>query len=189
MKQKKIEVLKLIDKANNSNYSEDFESLKKKDYEAGFLRVMKGEGLVFWDDSLTFHLTKEGEKILLGYSLMEDLTKSLKINKSFVKLITDQAKMREKIILPTINLQEIMDTVNIMDIRDKKYVHNLIEGAKVKIGSSLYSKGITLGVASDLSGAERIEIMEYIGKTTIHERMKEPIDIKERMKKVRRIFG
>ena len=84
-------------------------------------------------------------------------------------------------------LQDIMDTVMNLDVKDKRYLYNLIEGAKVKIGSSLYAKGMTLGVASDLSGAEKNEIMEYVGKTTIHENIKEPIDIKERMKKVR--FG
>ncbi len=108
-----------------------------------------------------------------------------KIENSFDRLIkfSDNEQKISK------TLQDIMDTVNTLDIRDKKYVHNLIEGAKIKIGSSLYSKGMTLGVASDLSGAERIEIMEYIGKTTTYERLKEPIDIKERMKKVRIIFG
>ena len=152
MKQKKIEVLKLIDKANNSNYSEDFESLKKKDYEAGFLRVMKGEGLVFWDDSLTFHLTKEGEKILLGYSLMEDLTKSLKINKSFVKLITDQAKMREKIILPTINLQEIIPKLDYSKLVSK------IDYSKLMPDYSRMFKGIFDAVGNlNLASAKKFQ--------------------------------
>ncbi|MFA5381765.1 MAG: hypothetical protein WC356_01270 [Candidatus Micrarchaeia archaeon] len=86
-------------------------------------------------------------------------------------------------------LQEIIETVHSLDIQDKKYIHELIEGGKIKIGSSLYSKGITLGVASDLSGAERIDIMEYIGKTTIHENNREPVEINDRIKKVREIFG
>jgi len=78
MDKRKIEILKLIDKANNSNYLEDFESLKKKDYSAGFLRAMKGEELVFWDDSLIFHLTKEGEKILREERLIEATHKKVK---------------------------------------------------------------------------------------------------------------
>ncbi|MCC7552582.1 hypothetical protein KO317_02865 [Candidatus Micrarchaeota archaeon] len=86
-------------------------------------------------------------------------------------------------------LQDIIKTIHTLDIHDKKYVYNLIEGAKIKIGSSLYAKGMTLGVASDLSGADRIEIMQYVGKTTIYENMKEPIEIKERIERVRKIFG
>lgn len=86
-------------------------------------------------------------------------------------------------------LEKLMSTVNTLDIYDKRFVHGLIENAKIKIGSTLYAKGITLGVAVDLSGANKNEIMEYIGKTTMPERLKEPIDIRERMKKVRNIFG
>ena len=62
----------------NSNYSEDFESLKKQGYNAGFLRAMKEEGLLFWDNSLAFHLTKEGEKILREWSLIEPTQKKIK---------------------------------------------------------------------------------------------------------------
>lgn len=85
--------------------------------------------------------------------------------------------------------QEIMQTINLLDIYDKKHIFNLLEGAKLKIGSSLYTKGMSLGIAADLSGADRIEIMQYIGKTTIHERIQEPIDIKKRLEGVRKIFG
>ncbi len=107
-----------------------------------------------------------------------------KINFSLDKIISNYEK-EEKI---SKTFQEIMNTIHTLDIHDKKHIYNLIEGAKLKIGSSLYAKGMTLGVASDLSGADRIEIMQYVGKTTIHEKVKEPIEIKKRMEIVRNIF-
>ena len=105
MKKEKIEVLKLIDKANNSNYLEDFESFKKKGYEAGFLRAMKKEGLVFWGGALEFHLTKDGENILREERLIE----------------SNQKKIKQKIIFDS-NIYDLIagGSLNINDLSDKK---------------------------------------------------------------------
>lgn len=78
MDKRKLDVMKLIDKANNSNYLEDFESLKKKGYEAGFLRVMEKEDLVSLGGAHDFHLTKDGEKVLREERLIESAQNPLK---------------------------------------------------------------------------------------------------------------
>jgi len=78
-----------VDKANNSNYLEDFESLKKYGHEAGFLRAMASEGLIFWGGALEFHLTEKGEQILREERIIESSQKTTKIKIIFDSNIYD----------------------------------------------------------------------------------------------------
>jgi len=105
---KKIEILKLIDQANNSNSLEDFDSLAKKGFNSGFLKAMKSEGLVFWGGAHEFHLTKEGEKILGENIIIEKLNSQQEKTTAMTDAISNQYKFIQNSLENTLKATKIM---------------------------------------------------------------------------------
>ncbi|MGC8923612.1 MAG: hypothetical protein ACP5H8_01025 [Candidatus Micrarchaeia archaeon] len=87
------------------------------------------------------------------------------------------------------NLKKILSVITIVDEQDRRYVDSLIDQAKVKIGSSLYAQGMSIGKASFLSEVSKEKIMSYSGKTLISDRFGKTYSIKERINNVRGVFG
>ena len=69
------------------------------------------------------------------------------------------------------------------------YVHSLIDKARVKMASDLYAAGLSLRAASDLTGAPLNELIDYVGKTTIHDEEDYSISMKDRVDALRRLLG
>ena len=69
------------------------------------------------------------------------------------------------------------------------YIRNIIEKAEVKVSSSAYAQGLSLSVAAELTGADKTDLQNYIGITKIHDERETKLFMRERMKKIRRIFS
>ena len=82
----------------------------------------------------------------------------------------------------------ILQRVKGIDKKDARYINDVIEHAKVKIGATLYAHGMSLGTAAFLSDAPRKEIQAYAGRTLIPDRFGKTLSISERLKHVRRLF-
>ncbi|MEM3609680.1 MAG: hypothetical protein QXO21_05355 [Candidatus Anstonellales archaeon] len=67
---------------------------------------------------------------------------------------------------------------------DKKYAKSIIQKAKLKIGSTLYAQGFSLATASELSEENQDDLMTYIGNTLFADRLKESLDLKERLNRI-----
>ncbi len=80
-------------------------------------------------------------------------------------------------------------SVTAVDSQLGHYVMNTIAKARLKMASSAYALGMSLGTASDLTGADKKELMSYIGATTIHDEEHVELSIAKRMKKFRRLLG
>ena len=63
----------------------------------------------------------------------------------------------------------------------------IVEKARIKIGTRLYSKGLSLTHSADLSGATGVEILTFSGKTRVHEES-ETRPVRERLEVARKIF-
>ena len=50
------------------------------------------------------------------------------------------------------------------------YVQDVIEKARVKQASRIYAMGLSVDKAVGLTGADKFQLMSYIGGTTIHDR-------------------
>ncbi len=81
----------------------------------------------------------------------------------------------------------------INDIRefDKKHGHfegNLIKKARIKIGSRLYSHGLSISSSAELVNVRISDILKYVGGTHVHE-SSVTISVKDRLNIARRILS
>ena len=79
------------------------------------------------------------------------------------------------------SLDKASQDISSLDQFDQRYVNNLIDNTYLKIASTIYAKGASLGVASEVTGIPKQRIMEYIGKTTMVDRFKSGIEMRKRL--------
>ncbi|MEM4367338.1 MAG: hypothetical protein QW035_04395 [Candidatus Anstonellales archaeon] len=79
-------------------------------------------------------------------------------------------------------LDETEKIVEMMDHKDKRFVRSLIDKGKVKMAAVLYAKGMSLGMASQLTGVDKQEILSYAGQTMMFDRVKEEVGLRQRVK-------
>ncbi|VVC01918.1 Uncharacterised protein [uncultured archaeon] len=84
-------------------------------------------------------------------------------------------------------IKEINNLVLGMEEEDKRYITDLLSKGKLKMAATMYAKGISIGLASEMSGVEKHEIQDYAGDTMMFDRVKEEVDIRDRMKRVRKL--
>lgn len=94
------------------------------------------------------------------------------------------------------NEQEILSVfprlekaVKALESEDPRFVIDLVTKGKLKMAATLYAQGISLGTASDMTGMEKQEILDYAGETMMFDRLKEEKSITERMKLARGLLG
>ncbi len=119
---------------------------------------------------------KYNEWLEVTFSIEAELDKCIEYVKS--KNITKLRKC----------LKNIMEFGNSVGEREKRFVENIITHNKVKIGSTLYAQGLSIGKASEISGVSKEKIFQYSGRTLINDRFGKTISIKERINNVRSIF-
>ncbi|MCX6777744.1 MAG: hypothetical protein NT157_02560 [Candidatus Micrarchaeota archaeon] len=79
------------------------------------------------------------------------------------------------------------DTIEVDD-RKNRYVTGLLAKAKLKIAGRLYAQGFSLSRVSELTGADKREVMEYVGKTLMSDLVGKTKTVNERLEHVRRLF-
>jgi len=114
--------------------------------------------------------------ILLGlvdYSLSKILSKvhySDVEEKFYIKikklLLAAKAGPKEKTIK---NLHEVADMIIALDTKEGNYEDNVMDKAKIKKAAKLYGQGLSLRRASELTGADPVQVINYIGGSKIHE--------------------
>jgi hypothetical protein len=83
---------------------------------------------------------------------------------------------------------KVLKTIEQMDDADRRFVKGILTKGRLKIASTLYAQGISLGNAVEIAGTDRRELMLYAGQTMMFDRVKEPRTITQRMKDLREIF-
>ncbi|MCK4327341.1 MAG: hypothetical protein KAW41_02585 [Candidatus Diapherotrites archaeon] len=66
--------------------------------------------------------------------------------------------------------KDIINDINKIDASLGNYVQDVIKKARMKQASRIYAMGLSLDKAIALTGADRFQLMSYIGATVIHER-------------------
>lgn len=69
------------------------------------------------------------------------------------------------------------------------FVQNLYDKAKVKQASAAYGLGMSLNQAAALAGANKKDLLNYIGITKMHDEMPSEIGIRERLKTLSKALG
>jgi hypothetical protein len=85
-------------------------------------------------------------------------------------------------------LKDIIEIGCSVEDKDKRFVESIITHGRVKIGSTLYAQGLSIGKASEIAGVSKEKIFQYSGKTLINDRFGKTMSIKERINNVRSIF-
>lgn len=76
-----------------------------------------------------------------------------------------------------------------LEKRDARFLIDLVSKGKLKMAATFYAQGMSLGVASEMTGLEKQEIMDYAGQTRMFDRVEEELGIIERMKIARRFIS
>ncbi|MFH1221731.1 MAG: hypothetical protein V1492_01465 [Candidatus Micrarchaeota archaeon] len=84
--------------------------------------------------------------------------------------------------------KKVEDIINSIESQDKRFFIGLLAKGRVKNAATMYAKGVSLGLAAEVSGVGQQEIQKYSGDSMMFDRLKEETDIRERMKKVRRLL-
>jgi len=84
---------------------------------------------------------------------------------------------------------KILSAMERIDEEDRRFVKGILQKARLKIASTLYAQGISLGNASDITGADKREVLLYAGQTMMFDRLREKKSIEGRMKELREIFS
>lgn len=119
---------------------------------------------------------------IITYSLNKIFSK-VHFQSKFGSLITDSIEKLEKKDFAGI-MQDIAEF-------DEKYGHfegNLIKKARIKIGSRLYSHGLSVSRSASLVNVRISEILKYVGGTHVHE-SSATISVKDRLNVARKIFS
>ena len=84
-----------------------------------------------------------------------------------------------------VDLERIAKNVASVDNYLGMYVQKTSDKARIKQASRAYAAGMSMRQASALAGAEPSQVMEYIGRTKIHEEARSDLGIKDRINKFR----
>ncbi len=111
---------------------------------------------------------------------MDEITRNLQ---DIVKNID----LPEKKIL--IKFKKIDETIFSMEKRDARFLRDLTSKGRLKAAATLYAQGLSLGTASEMTGMNKQDILDYAGRTLMFDRIKEEKTIHERMKLARTLIG
>ncbi len=84
---------------------------------------------------------------------------------------------------------KILLAIERMDDQDRRFVKGILQKGKLKIATTLYAQGISLGNAVEITGVDKRELLSYAGQTMMFDRLREKKNIEERMRDLREIFS
>ena len=84
---------------------------------------------------------------------------------------------------------ELEKAIASLEREDPRFLLSLVSKGKLKMAATFYAQGMSLGVASEMTGLEKQEIMDYAGHTMMFDRVKEEKSVTERMKHARRLLS
>jgi hypothetical protein len=109
------------------------------------------------------------------------------IEKSFGRLISRARGGNES------EISKIFYTLekSVIDLerKDARFLIDLMSKGRLKMAATFYAQGMSLGTASDMTGLEKQEILDYAGQTRMFDRVDEELTILARMKVARKFIS
>lgn len=84
--------------------------------------------------------------------------------------------------------QVVAEAIKQLEQEDQRFLIDLMSKGRLKVAAIMYAQGISLGVASEMTGTEKHEILDYAGKTMMFDRVKDEKTILDRLKIVRKVI-
>ena len=85
-------------------------------------------------------------------------------------------------------LDSAINSVNQIDKELGFFLLGVLDKAKIKLASSAYVLGLSLGQAAELTGADKKQLLQYIANTVINEEEEPGIGISERLEKIKKLL-
>ena len=76
-----------------------------------------------------------------------------------------------------------------LDQKDPRFIVDLVTKGRLKMAATFYAQGMSLGVAAEMTGLEKQEILDYAGETMMFDRFRDEKTVAERMKIARKILS
>lgn len=86
-------------------------------------------------------------------------------------------------------IKELLNHISKQDKKLGRYMQHVINEAMIKKGSKIYDHGVSLGQTAEILGLTHWELMHYIGKTKIHDKVEEKKQLKQRLEHARALFN
>lgn len=86
-------------------------------------------------------------------------------------------------------IRKLFSEISKIDNKLSLYIHEVINDAQIKKGCKLCEHGLSTAKASQLMGVSQWELMNYLGKTKMHENVLGIIDVRTRLKFTRGLFS
>ncbi len=85
--------------------------------------------------------------------------------------------------------KRIATAIGQLEKLDPRFVRDLVSKGRLKTAATMYAQGISLGLASEMTGISKQDILSYAGRTMMFDRIKEEMPVAERLKAARRALG
>ena len=85
-------------------------------------------------------------------------------------------------------LDNAINQIQTMESRDARFLSNLIVKGRTKVAATMYAQGLSLDTVVGLTDAERNEVLNYSGKTTMPDRMGRTFSASDRMSYARKLL-
>ncbi len=111
--------------------------------------------------------------------------------KPFLDLISDAADHlnRDDTAGYRKDIKGLFNLIRDIDSKLKLYVEEVINQAQIKKAGMIYGHGISLGRTAEMLRISQWELLNYIGKTMIHDTVREDINVRDRLKFARGLFS
>jgi hypothetical protein len=180
-----IRLNSLADRILTSFKARDQRKLRKLNDEVLKVSYLEFNRVTFNLGTISYVLSKIVSKPRF---LNPEFSSSLKtIEKIMEKLVNriDQAQEEELLRI----FSELENAIAHLEEKDPRFVVDLLTKGRLKMAATFYAQGLSLGVAADMTGLDKQEILDYAGETFMFDKTKDGITINERMKTARKLIG
>ena len=87
------------------------------------------------------------------------------------------------------NMKRMFELVKSCNAKVKKHLQDVLHAARIKKGTVLLEKGLSIGQAAGLMGLSNWDLQAYAGKTTAFGQHTEKFPARDRMMRALKIFG
>ena len=82
----------------------------------------------------------------------------------------------------------VHEAIKSLEKDDPRFLTDLVTKGRLKIAATVYAQGVSLGTASEMTGMDKQEIMDYAGKTMMFDRVKDEKSVEERVTFARKLI-
>jgi hypothetical protein len=84
---------------------------------------------------------------------------------------------------------DLEEAIGRLEGKDPRFVVDLVTKGRLKMAATFYAQGMSLGIAAEMTGLDKQEILDYAGETMMFDRLKDEMPIADRIRTARKFLG